>query len=529
MRMQRRNFIRSLSAASLGGFAVRGFGNPLLGPVFDRAGEDRVLVIIQLYGGNDGLNTVIPLDQYGILSQVRPNVIIPSGQVLDLPGLNGATGLHPRLGGLRDLWNDGKLAIVQGVGYPNQDYSHFRSTDIWETGANSEQLLDSGWTGRYLHNEYPNYPAGYPNDTMPDPLAIRIGGPISIGLQNSGVSMGASIYNTEDQLNLTGNMFTDAITADCKGEKLDFVRTVQRQTDLYGDVIQAAALPNCNLSTLYPTGMQPGAELASALKIVAQLICGGLKTRIYWVGIDGFDTHAEQVEFNDTTTGAHADLLQGVSDSIHAFQDDLQLLGLDDRVIGMTFSEFGRRIVSNASRGTDHGSASCMFLFGSKVIPGMLGENPEIPADTDYSTNLPMQYDFRSVYASVLKDWFCLEQAEVDTVLLDTYQPLSLVDPTDCLNTSVHAANQSAGTTLLEVYPTPFTEQTTVRFESAGGRVLVQVYNEGGQLVRNLVNKDMPVGRHSVACEMSDMPTGVYYCRLQNGSVQQVKNMLKVR
>src|SRR6187549_2972172 len=117
--MQRRNFIRSISAASIGGFAVRGFGNPLLRPVFDRAGEDRVLVIVQLYGGNDGLNTVIPLDQYGVLSGVRSNVLIPEGQVLDLQGLGGATGLHPAMTGMRDLWDDGKLAIVQGVGYPN--------------------------------------------------------------------------------------------------------------------------------------------------------------------------------------------------------------------------------------------------------------------------------------------------------------------------------------------------------------------------------------------------------------------------
>ena len=527
--MQRRKFIRSLSAASVGGFAVRGFGNPLLGPVFDRAGEDRVLVIVQLYGGNDGLNTVIPIDQYSMLSQVRSNVLIPEDQVLDLPGLNGATGLHPSLGGLRNLWNDNKLTIVQGVGYPNPDYSHFRSTDIWETGANSDQLLDSGWTGRYLHYEYPNYPQGFPNSTMPDPLAIRIGGPISIGLQNAGVSMGASIYNTEDSLDLTGNLFTDAITQDCKGSKLDFARTVQRQTDLYGDVIQAAALPGCNMSALYPTGVEPGAKLASALKIVAQLICGGLKTRIYWVSLTGFDTHSEQVNTNDHLLGAHADLLKGLSDSIHAFQDDLQLLGIEDRVTGMTFSEFGRRIKSNSSRGTDHGAAAPMFLFGSKVIPGMLGQNPEIPVDTDFSTNLPMQYDFRSVYASVLKDWFCIPQTSVDTILLDTYQNLALVDPTECLNVGVHEANQGAGTSLLEVYPSPFIDSTTMRYTSNGGRVMLQISNEAGQLVRMVINKDVPAGEHTIACDLHELPAGLYYCRLQNGTRQQVKSMLKVR
>lgn len=527
--MRRRSFIRSLSAASVGGFAVRGFGNPMLGPLLDRAAEDRVLVIVQLYGGNDGLNTVIPLDQYGNLSSVRSNVLIPEGQVLPLQGLGGATGLHPSMSGMRSLWDSGKLSIVQGVGYPDPDFSHFRSTDIWETGANSDELLDSGWTGRYLHQEYPNYPLGFPNETMPDPLAIRIGAPVTIGLQHLGVAMGASIYNTQDGLDLTGNAFTDPVTMDCKGSALDFARQVQRQADLYGDVIEGAAQPGCNLSSLYPIGSQPGAELANALKIVAQLICGGLKTKIYWVSMDGFDTHAQQVVGGSPTLGAHADLLQGLSDSVHAFQDDLQLLGIDDRVLGMTFSEFGRRIKSNASVGTDHGTAAPLFLFGSQVIPGMVGNNPDIPADVTYETNLPMQHDFRSVYAGVLRDWFCLEPTEVDEVLLDTYVPLALVDPAGCMGTSVHDLNQEAGNSLLEVFPNPFEENTTVRFDSSGGRVVLQVFDAAGQVVRKLVNQELPVGQHTVVCDLSDQPAGSYFCRLQMGTKQQVKSMVKVR
>lgn len=527
MNMRRRSFLRTASAASLGGFAVRGFGNPFLAPILDRSAEDRVLVIIQLYGGNDGLNTVIPLDQYGVLSTVRNNVLIPENAVLDLPGLAG-TGLHPVMGGMRELWQNGKLSIIQGVGYPDPDFSHFRSTDIWETGASTDQLLASGWTGRYLHHEYPNFPNGYPNATMPDPLAIRIGGPISIGLQHQGVAMGASIYNTADALNLTGNVFNDPVTPDCMGNKLDFVRTVQRQADLYGDVIEAAAQPGCNMSTLYPTGNAPGAQLANALKIVAQLICGGLKTRIYWVGIDGFDTHAQQVVAGNTTTGTHADLLKGLSDSIHAFQNDLELLGIDERVTGMTFSEFGRRIKSNASVGTDHGTAAPLFLFGTKVLPGMLGENPVIPANTTYDTNLPMQYDFRSVYASVLKDWFCLDQNDVDTVLLDTYQNLSLVDPGGCINTSVRDANHAAGISLLDVFPSPFTDLVSIRFTTNGDRTLVQVFGENGQVVRTLYNGQFAPGEQTLQADLSDLPSGAYYCRVQNGMQQQVKAVIKM-
>ena len=526
--MDRRHFLRTSSAATLGGFAVQGFASPLLQALRNRSTEDRVLVIVQLTGGNDGLNTVIPLDQYGVLATKRPNVLIPQGTVLPLNGL-GATGLHPSLGGMRNLWDDGKLAIVQGVSYPDPNFSHFRATDIYETGADANQLLSSGWTGRYLNFEYPNYPAGYPNTEMPDPLAIRVGGAVGSGLQYMGVSMGVAINNTTDPLNLTGNIYLDPAAADCSGGKLDFVRQVQRQTDLYGDVIEAAAVSGCNQSTLYPTGNAPGAELAQALKIVAQLICGGLKTKIYWVSVGGFDTHAQQVESGNTTQGTHADLLQGLSDSIHAFQDDLSLLGLEDRVLGMTFSEFGRRIVDNASLGTDHGSAQPMFLFGTKVVPGMLGTNPDIPANATYQTNLAMQYDFRSVYASVLKDWFCLEEDDIDAVLLNTYQPLALVDPGGCLGNSVHDINQGAGTDLLSAYPNPFTERTNLRYTSNGGRVLIQVFNEQGQLVQTLLNQPVPAGTYSVDLDLGDMTPGTYYARMQNERAQQVRSLLKVR
>jgi uncharacterized protein (DUF1501 family) len=527
--MHRRNFLRSLSLAGLGGLSMRGFSRPLLMPLFGEGAQDRVLVIVQLYGGNDGLNTVIPLDQYDVLSALRGNVLIPEGQVLSLGGASGATGLHPALGGLRELWDQDKLAIVQGVGYPSPVLSHFRSTDIWETGANSDQLLSSGWVGRYLHAEYPNYPVDYPNSTMPDPLAVRIGAPISAGLQYNGVSMGTSIYNTLDPFDLAANAYVDPAAANCCGDKLDFIRTIQRQTDLYGDAISAASVPGCNLSTLYPTGSEPGAGLAYSLQIVARLICGGSKTRIYWVSADGFDTHSQQVDANDHTLGKHARLLQGLGDSLLAFQDDLQLLGIADRVMGMTFSEFGRRIMSTSSNGTDHGTAAPMFLFGNSVLPGILGTNPDIDPSSNAGTNVAMQYDFRSVYASVLKNWFCLGDSDVDSVLLDTYQPLDLIDPSGCIALSVHEANQGAGTSIMDVYPNPFTQKTTISFTSTGGRVLLQITDEQGRLITTLKNESLKAGSYTVPCDLGDRAAGIYYCRLQNESRQQVRNMLKVR
>jgi hypothetical protein len=195
----------------------------------------------------------------------------------------------------------------------------------------------------------------------------------------------------------------------------------------------------------------------------------------------------------------------------------------------MTFSEFGRRIVDNASLGTDHGSAQPMFLFGTQVIPGMMGTNPDIPANATFQTNLAMQYDFRSVYASVLKDWFCLGESDIDAILLDSYQPLNLIDPAGCLMTGTHALNQSAGLNVLNAYPSPFTERTTLSYSSKGGRLMIQVYDEQGRLVRTVVNQPTPAGTYTVDVDMGDQPAGVYYVRLQNEGIQQVRNVLKVR
>jgi uncharacterized protein (DUF1501 family) len=527
--MDRRQFLRSTSVATVGGFSLSTFSNPLLAALAGRSDTDRVLVIVQLIGGNDGLNTVIPVDQYANLATARPALLIPESAVLPLSGLGGATGLHPTMGGMRDLWEDGKLAIVQGVSHPQPNFSHFRATDIWETGSDSEQVLDSGWAARYLDHTFPNYPAGYPNPDMPDPLAIRVGGTIGPGLQHLGVSMGVAINNTDNPVNLASNIYIDPLTEDCRGDKLAHVRMVQQQSSVYGSAINAAAAEGCNMSSLYPTGNAPGAQLAQALKIVAQLICGGLKTPIYWVSIGGFDTHALQVVAGQPEQGAHAQLLQGLSDAVHAFQDDLQLLGLEDRVLGMTFSEFGRRIIGNASLGTDHGSALPMFLFGSQVLPGRLGTNPEIPPDANAQTNLAMQYDFRSVYASVLRDWFCLPQGEVDAVLLNNFQPLSLIDPAGCLGLGIQQANQGAGETLLEVYPNPFVERTTLRYTAHGGRVLLQVFNEQGQLLRTLFAGNPVAGTHLLDVDLGELPAGRYYVRLQSESRQQVRSAIKVR
>nr|MBP9135764.1 DUF1501 domain-containing protein [Chitinophagales bacterium] len=173
--------------------------------------------------------------------------------------------------------------------------------------------------------------------------------------------------------------------------------------------------------------------LADQLKLVARLIAGGLKTRVYLVSLGGFDTHAQQVSNTNANVGIHASLLGKLSEAVKAFCDDLAYLNADERVVGLTFSEFGRRIKANASWGTDHGTAFPMLLFGTNVQAGIVGNNPIIPAAATVNDNLPMQYDFRSVYASLLKDWFCLPSTDVNAVMLDTFATLPVVQPACCV------------------------------------------------------------------------------------------------
>jgi hypothetical protein len=242
-----------------------------------------------------------------------------------------------------------------------------------------------------------------------------------------------------------------------------------------------------------------------------------------------YDTHAAQVVSGAPATGTHATRLQNLSDCIKAFHDDLLLSNSADRVIGMTFSEFGRRIISNASVGTDHGAAAPLFVFGSKVLPGLLGTNPQIPVGANVNDNLPMQYDFRSVYASLLQDWFCVDDNDIyNTILLQNFQMLPLVNAADCA-TGIHEINSKAGVTLISNYPNPFTSSTNITFTTAGGHTLVQIFDGSGQLMRTLIDQDMQQGVYSVNFENQNYSTGVYYARFQNGVIQQVRMMTLVR
>ena len=425
--MQRRDFFRTtipvMLPALLPGVSLRALAFPLLDGAIRDEGGDRVLVLIQLSGGNDGLNTVIPLEYYDAYHQARTNIAIPADKVLRLQGYDG-TGLNPAMPEMQQLFEQGKLTIIQGVSYPQPNFSHFRATDIWLTGADADQILPTGWAGRYLDSQYPQFPQDYPNAAMPDPLAIQVGSLVSPALQGPTLTMGMAISNPTSFYELIGDK-TAAVPNSRAGELLAYIREMSVKTDQYAGVIRKAAQKVTKQSGKYPAaGKNP---LADQLKIVARLVAGGLRTRIYLVSMGGFDTHAKQTDGADTTVGTHAKLLSRLSEAVHAFMDDLAYLQVSHRVAGMTFSEFGRRIRSNASGGTDHGSAAPVFMFGDGVRAGIVGENPKFPAMLTVNDNVAMQYDFRAVYSTLLEKWFGSDERVAASVLMKDYPVLPVI------------------------------------------------------------------------------------------------------
>jgi hypothetical protein len=265
------------------------------------------------------------------------------------------------------------------------------------------------------------------------------------------------------------------------------------------------------------------------LKIVARLIKGGLKTRVYMVQIGGFDTHASQTPQGtgaDTSTGVHANLMQQLSDAILAFQRDCEAMRIQDRVLGMTFSEFGRRIKSNASGGTDHGAAYPAFVWGTRLNGGMTGRNPTIAATVGVGDTVPMQYDFRSLYASILQDWFCVNATDLNTIMLRNYQKLPIVNSPGCI-TAAHDLNVAAGLKLISNYPNPFSFATTIEFETRGGHTMIQIFDVEGQLIASPVDGDYLEGKYKVYFNGGHLPAGTYYARLQNGAISQVRAIVK--
>lgn len=518
--MKRRKFLKTAGTAVSVPVLLNGMKLSAMprSAMFNNMDEsDRVLVLIRLNGGNDGLNMIIPVDQYDGIAAVRNNIMIPESDILSL---TDNVGLHPVMSGVQNLYNDGRLGVMQAVGYPNQNRSHFRSTDIWTSGSPADEYWTTGWMGRYLQGLYPEYPEGYPNDTYPDPFAITMGRTVSETCQGTATNFSLTLSDPFNLAPLTEGE-PGELPDTPYGEELAFLRVAISQSNAYGDTITDAANLGTNLVD-YPEDN----ELAQQLKNVALLIGGGLQTKVYIVSLGGFDNHANQVVEGETNTGEHAELLRTLSDAMAAFQADLVAQGLDERVFSMTFSEFGRRIRSNESLGTDHGTAAPILLFGSCVNPQIFGENPEISADVSNTEGVPMQHDFRDIYGSVLMDWFGVSETDVQNLLYGNFTYLPIIQ--GCSVTS----NGPDLTTEIEIkmncFPNPCRNQLNVTFESMDEWGRLSIFDNIGSEVKTVFSKKLLPGTHHVKIDMHDLPPAGYHCRLQLGSNHKIKRIVKI-
>ena len=390
--------------------------------------DSTILVVLQMAGGNDGLNTVVPFaDHY--YHKARPRVGIAAKDVLRL---NDEVGLHPKLTGLKELYDAGQIGVLQGVGYPNPNRSHFRSTEIWQTASDASRFETTGWLGRYFDNTCagcdPTVAVAI-SGQMPQafaakkPKGICFSNPQNYRFIKSDrpgpgeKDMTEASYrklNESDEAQMENSGGTIAMlngAAMHSGSPLDFVERTALDAQVSSDQIRAIASKSENKATY------PGSQLANSLKLVAKLIGGGMATRIYYVSQGGYDTHTNQA-------GAHERLLTDLGDAVKAFVADLKEQGNLERVLLMTFSEFGRRVSENASGGTDHGAAAPMFVIGNKVRAGLLGRYPSLaPADL-MNGDLKFNVDFRNVYAGVLENWLMTKSAPV---LGRQFQPLQIV------------------------------------------------------------------------------------------------------
>jgi len=350
----------------------------------------RVLVLVQLAGGNDGLNTVIPHGDAEYY-KARPGLGIPKGSVLKIDDL---LGLHPQMTGFKELYDEGRLAIVQGVGYANPDRSHFRSMDIWHSARPDADYTKDGWLGRGLDlaaEQNSGALRAMALGTNRLPLALlstTVNVPSVNDIAGYHLELGAgSEQNQKLKRRLMGEVADRTGPVGGTNSNLDFLRKTATTAYSSADKLKEIA------TSYKPAVAYPNNGLGEKLKIVAQIIAGDLGTRVIFVSLDGFDTHAQQA-------GAHQGLLAELSSAVRAFFQDLKGHKLDDRVILATFSEFGRRVKENGSLGTDHGAASQVFVAGAGVKGGLHGKHPSL---TDLvEGDLQFHTDFRSIYATLL-------------------------------------------------------------------------------------------------------------------------------
>ncbi len=535
--MKRRNFLRLLPAAGMtsfavNGFAMRPFANSRMADILGSCDgvQDRTLVLIQLKGGNDGLNMIIPAANYDRYAQLRPTTklndtgagaFIPIDNTL--PAADQA-GFHPAMTGMKELYDRGWLSVVQAAGYQSMNQSHFKGTDLWLSGGGGSSDLEnltSGWMGRALQALYPHI-EGAPVADMLDPLGIQVGDPsTSLGFHTDTEHQNVINLSGQDPsgfyslIQTIGGAPIMNIPDSDHGHELEYIMGVERSINLYAQRITDVFNAGSNSINTYPTG-----TLAAQLKTVARMIKGGCKTKIFLCQIGGFDTHSAQVDSGDTSLGAHATLLQSLSDSVKTFFDDLEGMGLADHVMGCTFSEFGRCAKENGSFGTDHGTLSPMLVFGKGVRPGVQGTIPDINNLTSDNQIKVLQFDYRQVFSTLLQDWLGANPYVMEQTMFDGYDQMRLVDRHYIVDPNC----QWGGADIvvdqfrpMSLYPNPASISTEVAYENRGEAfdAYLTLHGLGGTLIAAR-NEIVHPGFNAFYFDVSGLSEGIYFVRFQD-------------
>ncbi len=519
----------------LGGIPLRALGRSPLESLLAQSAtsNDKILVIVQLAGGNDGLNCVVPYSD-PLYKEYRPTLGFDktADGLLTLSD-HDTLAFTKEMSGMHQLYGDKKMVVLQNVGYPSPDLSHFRGTDIWNTATDSTRFANTGWIGRMLSTLNPDYP---PTTIAKDsfPLALQFGSSLTNMFFSENGGMGI-VVNTLPEDDTESTHLYDPIPspATIPYQELEYVRTIEKETEVYGQSIVDRSVTT-NKSTYPTTGT---GKLGTQLAGVAQLIASGFTTKIYLVTQSGYDTHSNQ----ETD---HPDLLSELSGCIKAFQDDIEASDFGDKVALMTYSEFGRRPQENGS-GTDHGTAAPLFVVGNQVVGGVRGRNPQLALDSLVNGNLAYeaQHDFRNIYASIMYEW--LLDGE-DTLKEDLVKSVLTASASQTFSnngdwtklgifknqpsTAVYGDEFTPGLMLMENYPNPASQATTIEFALPETMdVRLGIFNSQGIEVSRAVDEKLSIGTHRITVNTTKLPTGNYMYRLSTPKGEVAKRMVIIR
>lgn len=565
--MDRRKFLRQLGFAAGGSIAFQGIPMRLLSShlplknLLPKSDNDKVLVILQLHGGNDSINSFIPIENYDTYYSKRANIAIPykSGNRTLIPldsTLSSAdqVGLHPDMIDFKSMYDSGQAAMYQGVSYPKNNGSHFRGRDIWFMGGNHDEYYSSGWIGRYLNHQYEPqaYPDDFPNSAMPDPLALEMGNDTSLLFHQEGniptsISLGSSPGALLSQIeNLEGfadqgvdprGLPPEHLSGSPYKKEMDWILGLEDKSETYikrlQEVYQSADDSKVEYPEIYPFNAPAGSlrnPLSGQLKLVSKLLGGGIKTKVFLVKMGGFDTHAGQVESTNTTMGVHATKMYHISAAMKAFHADLKARGMEDKVLTISMSEFGRRIESNGSYGTDHGKGGSVMVFGNRANPGVFGTNPDLN-----KSNIGLQFDYRQLYASILHEWLGVDQASINNDIFfrdffnatdENGNPLPEVN---MISDSITSTNSWLGKhfNVENPYPNPAGNQTNLRIQSnEPGKVRIEIISLSGQSI-GVLNKTLQQGSNNISVDLSGLKAGIYHMRVNAKNINDTKKLIK--